>query len=34
VPQRSEVAEIAAGSTTKIEEGIRRVALYRVEEAA
>jgi hypothetical protein len=32
VPQRSEMTEIAAGSTTKIEDGIRRVALYRVEE--
>jgi hypothetical protein len=26
------VAEIAAGSTTKIEDGIRMVALYRIEE--
>ena len=32
VPQRSEVTEIAAGSTTKIENGIRSVALYRIEE--
>jgi hypothetical protein len=32
VPQGSEVTEIAAGSTTKIKDGIRRVALYRVEE--
>jgi hypothetical protein len=26
------MTEIAAGSTTKIEDGIRRVALYRIEE--
>src|SRR5258708_5968046 len=32
VPQGSEVAEIAAGSTTKIKDRIRRVGLYRVEE--
>ena len=32
VPQGSKVAEIPAGSTTKIKDGIRRVALYRVEE--
>src|SRR6516162_6603680 len=32
VPQGSEVTEIPAGSTTKIKDGIRRVALYRVEE--
>jgi len=32
VPQGSEVTEITAGSTTKIKDGIRRVALYRVEE--
>jgi hypothetical protein len=32
VPQRSEMTEIAAGSTTEIEDGIRRVALYRIEE--
>ena len=32
VPQGSEVIEIPPGSTTKIKDGIRRVALYRVEE--
>ena len=32
VPQGSEVTQIPAGSTTKIKDGIRRVALYRVEE--
>ena len=32
VPQGSKVTEIAAGSTTKIEDGIRRIALYRIEE--
>src|SRR6266446_9004270 len=32
VPRGSEVTEIPAGSTTKIKYGIRRVALYRVEE--
>jgi hypothetical protein len=32
VPQGSEVTEIAAGSTTKIKDGIRRLALYRIEE--
>jgi hypothetical protein len=32
VPQRSEMTEIAAGSTTKIEDGIRPIALYRIEE--
>ena len=32
VPQGSEVTEIPPGSTTKIKDGIRRVALYRVEE--
>ena len=32
VPQGSEVPEIPAGSTTKIKDGIRRVALYCVEE--
>src|SRR5437762_12587579 len=32
VPQRSEMAEIAAGSTTEIEDGIRRVALHCIEE--
>jgi hypothetical protein len=30
VPQGSEVTEISTGSTTKIKDGIRRVALYRV----
>jgi hypothetical protein len=32
VAQRPEVTEIPAGSTTKIKDGIRRVALYRVED--
>ena len=32
VPQGSEVTEIPPGSTTKIKDGIRRVALYCVEE--
>src|SRR5712671_6087763 len=32
VPQGSEVTEIPPGPTTKIKDGIRRVALYRVEE--
>ena len=32
VPQGSEVAEIAARSTTKIKDRMRWVALYRVEE--
>jgi hypothetical protein len=32
VPQGPEVSEIPPGSTTKIKDGIRRVALYRVEE--
>ena len=34
VPQGSEVTQIPAGSTTKIKDGIRRVALDRVENAA
>ncbi len=32
VPQGSEVTEIPTGSTTKIKDGMRRVALYRVEQ--
>src|SRR5215472_6231319 len=32
VPQGSEVTEIAAGSTTKIKNGKRRLALYRIKE--
>ena len=32
VPQGSEVTEIAARSTTKIKDGKRRLALYRIEE--
>jgi hypothetical protein len=32
VPQGSEVKEIAAGSTAKIKDGIRRLAPYRGEE--
>ncbi len=32
VPQGSEVTEIPAGSTTKIKDRIRGLALYRVEE--
>ena len=32
VPQGSEVTEIPPGSTTKIKDGIRRVALHRIEE--
>jgi hypothetical protein len=32
VPQGSEVTEIPTGSTTKIKDGIRRVAPYRAEE--
>ena len=32
VPQGSEVTEIPPGSATKIKDGIRRVALYRVEQ--
>ena len=32
VPQGSKVAEIPAGSTTKIKDRIRRVAFYRVDE--
>jgi len=32
VPQRPEVTQIAAGSTTKIEDGIRRITLHRIEE--
>jgi hypothetical protein len=31
VPQGSEVTEVAAGSTTEIKDGIRRVALYCIE---
>src|SRR5258708_12180453 len=32
MPQGSEVTEIPPGYTSKIKDGIRRVALYRVEE--
>jgi hypothetical protein len=32
VPQRSEVPEIAAGSTTEIKNRVGRVAFYRIEE--
>ena len=32
VPQGSEVTEIPAGSAANIKDGIRRLALYRVEE--
>ena len=32
VPQGSKVTEIAAGSAAEIEDRIRRVALYRIEE--
>jgi hypothetical protein len=32
VPQGSEMTEIATGSTTKIKNGKRRLALYRIEE--
>jgi hypothetical protein len=32
VPQGSEVKEIAARPTAKIKDGIRRLALYRIEE--
>ena len=32
VPQGSEVTEIAARSTTKIKDGKRRLALYRIKE--
>jgi len=32
VPQGSEVTEITAGSTTKIKDGKRRLALYRIKE--
>ena len=32
VPQRAEVTQIAAGSATKVKNGLRRVALYRIKE--
>ena len=32
VPQRSEVAEIAAGSASEIKDGVGRVTLYGIEE--
>src|ERR1700687_2441700 len=32
VPQRSKVTEIAAGSTTEVQNPMRRVTLYRIEE--
>jgi hypothetical protein len=34
MPQRLEITEVSAGPTTKIKEGIRRLALYGIEEGS